>query len=82
MRLDMVMGDRDEGDPQRFLQVDQLEYRQVREQGVGLEHQVHRPAIRRELGHVGAVDEDPATSLSRVVLPHPEPPSSEKNSPW
>ncbi len=32
----------------------------VREQGVGLEHHVHRPPVGRHVGHVLAVDEQPA----------------------
>ena len=34
-------------------------YIHVREQGVGLEHHVHRPPVGRHLGHVLAVDEQP-----------------------
>ncbi len=64
--------------------------RHVREQRVGLEHQVDRPLVGRHVGHVDAVDEDPpdvgcskpASIRSSVVLPQPEPPRIANSSPF
>ena len=68
---------------------DVLLHRHVREQRVGLEHHVDRPLVRRDAGHVHAVDEDAARGglleagqhAQQVVLPQPEPPSRQKISP-
>ena len=61
----------------------------MREERVGLEHHVHRPQIRRQLREVRAVQRDaPALGVSKpaiirmsVVLPQPDGPSRQKNSP-
>ncbi len=42
-----------------------LRHVHVREEGVGLEHHVDRPAVRRHAGHVLAVDQD-AAAIGRL----------------
>ena len=65
------------------------EHGHVREQLVVLEDHVHVAPVRWLVGHVLAAEQDPAASgsskpasmRSDVVLPQPDGPSSEKNSP-
>ena len=65
-------------------------HRQVREQRVALEDGVDRALLGRHVRDVVAVEQDPPASVGRsnppiirsvVVLPQPDGPSSEKNSP-
>ena len=68
---------------------DVLEHAHVREQRVGLEHHVDVPLGRRHARDVAAAQQDaalvgsskPAIMRSVVVLPQPDGPSIEKNSP-
>ena len=76
-------------DPQPELDV--LRRRHVREERVRLEDHAHVAPVGGDVRDVLAVDDDrarrrggrsPATSRSAVVLPQPDGPSSERNSPW